>query len=371
MIKLYKITSLLIVITIIICTTNMIYNHKKYNSIYQMKWTKAAKEFDNNFFKTPEAVRIGNNLLLFQKTSGGWPKNTRMQDKIPPEIVPQVMYTKDYVSLSTVDNDATTTEIRYLARLYNVKKDKKYKQAVISGINYLLQAQYKDSGGFPQYYPADYNDYHLDITFNDNAIINILKIMQEITKKKYPFNFLDDTIVKKAKIALDKGIDCILKTQIIQNGELTGWCGQYDSLGLFPLEGRAYEPIAIYSKESANILLFLMSLKNPSQEIINAIENGVAWFEKSKITGKKLTVISNVKGEKDITVTQCEECPPIWARFYDIDSNQPIFSDRTNKIYNKLEDIDYERRNNYDWYFLDGDKVFEKYKKWKKNKKRN
>lgn len=37
-------------------------------------WVKMAPKLNDEFFKTPEAIRIGDNVLLYQQTTGGWPK---------------------------------------------------------------------------------------------------------------------------------------------------------------------------------------------------------------------------------------------------------------------------------------------------------
>ncbi len=39
---------------------------------------KILKETDSQFFKTEEASRIGDQLLLWQRNTGGWPKNVNM-----------------------------------------------------------------------------------------------------------------------------------------------------------------------------------------------------------------------------------------------------------------------------------------------------
>ena len=41
--------------------------------------------------------------------------------------------------------------------------------------------------------------------------------------------------------------------------------------------------------------------------------------------------------------------PPLWARFYEIGTNRPIFSDRDGVVKHELADIGYERRNGYAW----------------------
>ncbi len=42
--------------------------------------------------------------------------------------------------------------------------------------------------------------------------------------------------------------------------------------------------------------------------------------------------------------------PPIWARFYEIGTNRPIFSGRDGVVKATLAEIEFERRANYNWY---------------------
>ena len=44
-------------------------------------WVKIAPKLDDAFFTTPEAIRIADNVLLYQHTTGGWPKNVYMPSK--------------------------------------------------------------------------------------------------------------------------------------------------------------------------------------------------------------------------------------------------------------------------------------------------
>lgn len=41
-------------------------------------WVKIAPKLDDAFLTTPEAIRIADNVLLYQHTTGGWPKNVYM-----------------------------------------------------------------------------------------------------------------------------------------------------------------------------------------------------------------------------------------------------------------------------------------------------
>ena len=77
-----------------------------------------APKLNDEFFKPPEAIRIGDNVLLYQQTTGGWPKNIYMPAELTEQELEDVLASKDEVNESTIDNDTTSTEIQYLSRLY-------------------------------------------------------------------------------------------------------------------------------------------------------------------------------------------------------------------------------------------------------------
>lgn len=330
------------------------------------KWTSMAPRFDDGFFATSEAARIGDNLLFYQHPSGGWPKNMQLQDELTDERRVRVEGMKRGRRYATVDNGATTTEMVYLARLYNATKDMKYYDAVVRGFNYLFEAQY-DNGGWPQFYPLS-KGYYTHVTYNDDAMVNVLKLMRDAVKGKAPFGFLPDSVKAAAQASLDKGVDCILKTQVVQDGRPTVWCAQYDENTLQPANARAYELVSLSGQESDNIVLFLMSLSKPSPEVRRCVEDAVAWFKKSMIKGMRMEKFTNTDGKSDVHLVPCPQgdtpCPPLWARFYTIDGNRPFFCDRDGVMRFDLSEIGYERRNGYRWYNSDGMKVLKRYESW-------
>ena len=60
------------------------------------------------------------------------------------------------------------------------------------------------------------------------------------------------------------------------------------------------------------------------------------------------------------------DCEPLWARFYELETNRPFFCDRDGIKKYDISEIGYERRNGYSWYNNGGLKVLAKYKEWKK-----
>lgn len=333
-------------------------------------WGRLASSLKDDFYKSNEAKRIADNVLLYQLTTGGWPKNIFMPKELSKKEVDKVLKDKNKINEGTIDNGATTTEIEFLAKVYREHKDERYKQAVLDGIDYLLEAQY-DNGGWPQCYPRT-DGYITQIQYNDNSNVNVLKFIREVYEDKDVYSFVPDDRIEKLKEAFDKGIDCILKTQVEQNGKLTVWCAQYDHISLKPAKARAYELVSLSGQESDNIVLLLMSLKNPSEEVIAAVEGAVEWFKKVQINGFEIAYFTNEEGLRDRKLSPCEDCLPLWARFYDIDTNQPFVCDRDGvkrfELY-AMSDISHERRMGYKWYNNDGVEVIRKYEKWKKNLK--
>ena len=353
---------------IALCCVFMVSAQQTYKDKQSYKdWPKLASKLDDDFFRTEEALRIGDNVLLYQQTTGGWPKNIFIPAELTKKERQEALAQKDDVNESTIDNKATTTEITYLSRLYNATGIEKYKEAAIQGIRYLFEAQY-DNGGWPQFYPRS-KGYYTHITYNDDAMTNVLKLLRDISKNKEPYAYLPEDIRRQAKQSLDKGVDCILKTQVRQNGKLTVWCAQHDEHTLAPAKARAYELPSLSGQESDDIVLFLMSLSKPSPEIIASVEAAVAWFKQVQIDGLKRETFTNADGKKDYRMVPCEndeDCSPLWARFYTLEDNRPFFCDRDGVKRYDLSEIGYERRNGYSWYNDGGLKVFKKYEQWKK-----
>ncbi len=229
------------------------------------------------------------NMLVYQRSYGGWPKQinevkmdytTPLTEKQKRTIIADSLH-KD----ATIDNAATIKEIRYLAKAYTQHKNPAYLNAVNKGIRYLLKAQYP-IGGWPQYYP-DSSLYRGQITYNDNAMINVLNLLFDVTKGINDMDVVDQSLLPAITKAIDRGINCILVTQIKVDGKLTAWCTQYDQKILKPAQARKFELPSLSASESVGIVDFLMRIERPSNQIKQAITAAVGWFNKVKIAGYK------------------------------------------------------------------------------------
>jgi PelA/Pel-15E family pectate lyase len=315
----------------------------------------------------PEALRIADNLLFYQREIGGWPKNMEMAKPLSEAERAELIDQKEQND-STIDNGATYTQLIYLARIQRASGQERFRAAFIKGLDYLLAAQYAN-GGWPQYFPR-LTGYYKHITFNDDAMIGVLTLLREIARKDDVYRMVDEPRRRRVEQAVAMGIDCILKTQIKVKGRLTAWCAQHDEITLAPAPARTYEKISLSGLESAGVVRFLMGIETPSPQVIRSIEAAVAWFSQARLSGVRVVEQPDSSpGAKgyDRVVIQDQSAGPLWARFYEIGSNRPIFCGRDGVIKYSLAEIEAERRNGYRWY-VDSPAVIlnREYSEWKK-----
>src|SRR5215208_7085100 len=227
-----------------------------------------------------EALRIADNVLLYQRSSGGWPKNVDMAKVLSDSERASLLRQKKNND-STIDNGATYTQLSFLAQVYTAQHQERHRESFLKGLDYLLKAQYPN-GGWPQFYP-NLTGYYKHITFNDDAMIGVMKLLRDVAAAKPVYAFVDDARRTAALRAVEKGIDCILKTQVVVNGKRTVWCAQHDEVTLAPAPARKYEVVSLSGGESVDVVRFLMSIKSPSPAVVEAIEAAVAWFRQSEL----------------------------------------------------------------------------------------
>ncbi len=339
---------------------------------YQNKrWSRVATSMPIEWYKSDEAKLVAENVLLAQKEIGGWEKNKNFHRKFSDSEKSYYLNNKFEIG-ATFDNDATTTELRFLAKVYAHNKDERYKKAFEKGLNYIFIAQY-ENGGWPQFYPVRKGsvDYSGHITYNDDAMVNTMNFLNEIILDNEEFAALQisNEIKEKAKTAFNKGVQAILDTQIIVDGQPTVWCAQHYEITLEPAKARSYELASFSGAESVNIVLLLMEIDNPSEEIVASIKGAVQWFENNKIEGIRIENTINKDGKRDRVVVEDKNAPAIWGRFYDLETSKPFFCSRDGVKRNTLAEISYERRNGYGWYTDKPAELLHEYPKWlKKNK---
>ncbi len=319
-----------------------------------------------DWYGSPESMIVAENVLLLQYDNGGWAKNYRKyRSKLTPEERKAAKKTRSQITDATIDNKATYSELVFLANQYQANPDKRYRKAFLKGIEFMLSLQY-DNGGFKQF--SRDQGYYTHITYNDNAMINVMTLFWYILQHDPLFeSFVDEDLYARIQDSFNRGIDCILNTQYVQNGVKTVWCAQHDEFTLAPAKARAYELPSLSGSESVGIVHLLMSLPEPSAEIQEAVHAAMAWFDANRITDHRIIYIIDEDGLRDRRWVESTKGNDLWGRFCELDTNRPFCSDRDGIAKYDISEIGYERRNGYGWYTDAPLSLFPVYESWKRS----
>ncbi len=310
-------------------------------------WYLFAENTNYKRIAADDYTAIADNILRYQNPDGGWPKNIDWLADIDADSLLASLDTSQ--RRSTFDNDNTHPQIDFLARMFQVSGKTEYRNSAKKGLIYILNTQ-NSSGGW--------RGWDVDaITYNDNVTSGIMNLLLDIREDQSQYSWLETSLRNKLDSALQKAILVTLNCQIEVNGIKKGWCQQHDHKTLKPVKARSYELPSIASRETVSILKFLMRLPNPDAEIIQSIEPAVKWLNESKIENLR---IENIQISKDTypgqnlsidrKVVIDSTAKPIWARFYEISDNTPIFCTRNGKKVYILAEVNPERRGGYAWY---------------------
>lgn len=257
--------------------------------------------------------------------------------------------------VSSVYNGATTSELKYLAKYITANKpeDSKYQDAFVKGIKYLLTTQH-DNGGWSMN-PGSGSGFNDNIEVGNNAMTEVLTLLSDIAI----LNNQDYVFARKAmnvdeiKSAVEKGNDFIVKSQISNNNKKSGWATQYDKSGNVTM-GHTYERESVSSYTTKDVIDYLMTIHNPSQDIKDAVESAYSWLKDVKIADKEQEVVKDTSMNNGFDVYLVDGSGT-WASNY--------VYDKANDSYRPLySDVDPTRAdqkyvNVYELYNLDGNSV--------------
>jgi PelA/Pel-15E family pectate lyase len=310
------------------------------------RWGQDVLKQKPAWYDSAAARAVADSVVQYQSPQGGWPKSTNLAlAPRTPEAIPPVGRGR----ANSFDNDATTLPMEFLARMVHATSDARYRKSFFRGLDYIFAAQYPN-GGWPQFYPLRGDEYYSRITYNDGAMIRVLNVVRNVAAGQSPYAFVDAGHRAKAAAAVQRGIDCILKTQVKQDGKLTAWCAQHDEHTLAPAWARKYEPPSVSGGESAGIVSFLMSVEKPTPEIVAAIEGAVAWLRAVPIKGVRLEAVLGSDGRTERHLVNDPAAPPLWARFYELGTHRPLYLDRDSVFNYDYAKVGYERRSGYDYH---------------------
>ncbi len=332
---------------------------------YAVRPIDILRRSDKEFLTSSEASRIGEQVLAYQRVTGGWPKNIDMCRHHSAEELEEVRSQRSRTDDSTTDNSATTTQMTFVAHMFQTTQDPRYRAAFNAGVDYLLSGQY-DNGGWPQFWPNP-QGYQIHITYNDGAMVSTLAMLRDIAEEAAPYDgyLVDEDTRHRAQTAFDKGIECILATQIRVDGQPTVWCQQHDRETFAPAPARSYELPSFCSQESAQIVSLLMQLPNPDARVKAAVHGAMKWFDANKLTGFRVERTGTPKTpEANTRLVADAEAEPIWGRFYDLENCEIFVCDRDGIPRKSLEEIGQKRRTGYSWYNNYPSYLYSEYDKW-------
>lgn len=303
-----------------------------------------------------DVAAIADNLLLMQRNHGGWVQNRDPLQVLSQEDVSQLIAEKGEAG-GSFDNRNVFTQIEYLMGAYALTSDMRYRNGARLGLDYLIRNQFAGCGGWPHTVPAQ-TDYQGRITVADEVFSGPLILLRRVVEAQAPFDALEGETRQAAREALARGEDCLLRLQVRQGGVLTGWAGQYDPKTLAPMGGRKFELPAIVSQETVAIVKYLMSIRDPSPDVMASIEGAVSWLKEVQIDGVRLETVPipeeaayeyhNAKFDRRLTVDP--DAPPLWARFYDLEDNSVVLANRDGIRVERYDQVLPERRTGYSWY---------------------
>src|SRR5690606_15205682 len=126
---------------------------------------------------------------------------------------------------------------------------------------------------------------------------------------------------------------------------------QHDAITLEPRPARTYELVSLSGMESVGIVDYLMEMENPTPEVIAAIEGAVSWLDRVRLEGLAVRTIRDATLPRgfDRVVVADSAAGPLWARFYEIGTDRPMFVGRDGVVRERLADIEHERRVGYSY----------------------
>lgn len=238
-------------------------------------------------------------LLAIQTPDGGFPYEADPKGQRPNQ--------------SVFDDDTTTGALDFLIAVWQFTKADADLKAVKSVGDFLLKSQYPDSGGWPQRYPALMGTYMRDITFNDNAMQDIIKALLRLHELTNDKRYLDGTL---------KGGECVIRLQGGPGEEI--WAAQYNPDTLKPAWARKFEPPSYSSFESIEVCNVLIDLyMNTGQDrFLEPLPKAFAWYDAHRLPNG------------------------LWARFYEAGTQRPVYGHPTEAI--PVYDVA-EARKGYGW----------------------
>ena len=213
---------------------------------------------------------------------------------------------------TTFDDDNTQSATRFLMALDQHVDDPVINQALARAWDCFLAAQYEGGvwdGAWPQRFPPPTKGYGRFPTFNDNTMSDCVRTMLTAYRQYGKAEHLD---------SVRRCLDFYLRSQ--QPEPQGAWAQQYDEQ-LKPAWARRFEPPSVTGAESCGNarLLLDMFVEFGDARCLDAVRKAVEWYKRSRIGGTEQT--------------------GVWARFYELQTNKPLYFTRTYELVYTDDDV--------------------------------
>lgn len=217
-------------------------------------------------------------LLALQTPEGGFPKEG------DPAGGPH--------NTASFDDNVTTGALEFLMALWRQTGAEEDRQTVERVGAFIIRAQYRDSGGWPQRFPLPESHYGAHITFNDDVMANVIRVLLELNKLTGDERYLAAAV---------RGGECIIRLQGSVGQEI--WAQQYDSQTLKPASGRPFEPAGYTPNESREICdsLVELYLTTGQDRFLKPLPRAFAWYDEHRLPNGT------------------------WARLYEPGTQRPVY----------------------------------------------
>jgi hypothetical protein len=261
-------------------------------------------------------ARIAENVVLWQRHTGGWPKNIDMARPLSEDERAKL---RDEQKLddSTIDNDATAVQLRF-------PRHGRRRPAARSSLlpcwpdsSTCSPRSTPTADGLSTFRCGKTTRATSPSTTTPSSTCSGFLAMSQPHERRSP----DST----TRFALAHALPSNVATSRASDSDQGQWCAD----GLVPAVRREHAAArrrphlrtSIHQRlETAAILTYLMKIDKPDAPTIAAIEAGMAWLVKSQIRGLRVEQKPDAAGPAgyDVVATPDAGAPPVWARFYDI-----------------------------------------------------
>jgi pectinesterase len=198
-------------------------------------------------------------------------------------------------------------QLRFLVFASRTRADARF----LRGLDGLLLAQFPN-GCWPLAYPliggaAD------AAWFGDDATVGVLRLLRDVARGDH--TFVGDGRRRRARESLERGIRCVLDSQVVVDGRRAGWSAIHDPLTLAPFGLRSDPGLA--AAATAGVIGFLMEQDSDDPRVAAAVHGGAAWMRETMLWGLAYTPHQEP--------VPTPGAGPLWARDYETGWNRPLF----------------------------------------------